>query len=72
MYIAHGFHSMCCWCNKCYIVSISESTAIDVTNHAAISRVSESSKQLIYVYRKQYRGKNPPCFTPFVVEKYLD
>ena len=57
-YIAHGYHRMCCWCDKCYIVRISESTAVYVANHAAISRVFESSKQLIYVYRKQYRGKN--------------
>ena len=63
MHIAHGFQRMCCWGDKCYnIVSISESTAVYVANHAAISRVFESSKQFIYVYRKQYRGKNTPLF----------
>ena len=35
---------------------------------AATSRVFESSKKLIYVYRKEYRVKNPPCFARFVVE----
>ena len=58
-YIAHGFQRMCCWCDKCYIVSISESTAIYVANHAAIFRVFESSKQLIYI-QKTISGKEHP------------
>ena len=38
-YIAHGFQRMCCWCDKRYIVSISESTAVYVANHAAIGAI---------------------------------
>ena len=35
-YIAHGFQRMCCWCNKCCIVSISKNIAVYVAKHAAI------------------------------------
>ena len=71
-YIAHGFQRMCCWCVKCYIVSISESTAVYVANHAAISRVFELVSSSSMYTENNIGWKNPPCFTPFVVEKYLD